>query len=90
MNYPHPLIAREGWPFLALAVAAAALVSWFSLLWSIPLWLVAVFVLQFFRDPGREVPGDANTVVSPADGRIVAVEKAHDPYLDRETISCRP
>jgi phosphatidylserine decarboxylase len=25
-------------------------------------------------------------VVSPADGRIVAVEKAHDPYLDRETI----
>jgi phosphatidylserine decarboxylase len=86
MNYPHPLIAREGWPFLAFAVAVAALVSWYSLVWSIPLWIIALFVLQFFRDPPREVPGDAKTVVSPADGRIVAVEKARDPYLDRETI----
>ncbi|MEK7435741.1 MAG: phosphatidylserine decarboxylase [Pseudomonadota bacterium] len=85
MNYPHPRIAREGWMFLALAVVAAALASWYSPLWSIPFWVVAVFVLQFFRDPGRAVPGDAKTVVSPADGRIVAVEKARDPYLDRET-----
>lgn len=85
MNYPHPLIAREGWLFLALGVAVAALVSWYSLVWSVPFWIVALFVLQFFRDPGREVPGDAKTVVSPADGRIVAVEKAHDPYLNRET-----
>jgi len=85
MNYPHPLIAREGWPFLAFAVAVALLLSWYSLAWSVPFWVVALFVLQFFRDPGREVPGDAKTVVSPADGRIVAVEKAHDPYLDRET-----
>jgi len=86
LNYPHPLIAREGWPFLALAVVLAALVAGYSLVWSIPFWIVALFVLQFFRDPPREVPGDAKTVVSPADGRIVAVEKAHDPYLDRETI----
>ena len=86
MSYPHPLIAREGWPFLALAVAVAALVSWYSPVWSMPFWGIAVFVLQFFRDPPREVPGDAKTVVSPADGRIVAVDKAHDPYLDRETI----
>ena len=71
--------------FLALAVVAAALASWYSPLWSIPFWVVAVFVMQFFRDPGRAVPGDAKTVVSPADGRIVAVEKARDPYLDRET-----
>jgi phosphatidylserine decarboxylase len=86
MNYPHPIIAREGWPFLAIAVVAAALVAAYSIAWSIPFWIVALFVLQFFRDPPREVPGDAKTVVSPADGRIVAVEKAHDPYLDRETI----
>jgi phosphatidylserine decarboxylase len=86
MNYPHPLIAREGWLFLALAVVAAALAAAYDVVWSIPLWIVALFVLQFFRDPAREVPGDANTVVSPADGRIVVVEKTHDPYLDREAI----
>ena len=86
MNYPHPAIAREGWPFLAFALVLAILATWYSVLWAIPLWLVALFVLQFFRDPAREVPGDAKTVVSPADGRIVAVEKAHDPFLDRETM----
>ena len=86
MSYPHPIIAREGWPFLAITAVAAALAASYSLVWSIPLWIVALFVLQFFRDPPREVPGDARTVVSPADGRIVAVENAHDPYLDRDTI----
>jgi phosphatidylserine decarboxylase len=86
MNYPHPLIAREGWLFLAIAVVTAGLATVYSIVWSLPFWIAAVFVLQFFRDPPREVPGNANTVVSPADGRIVAVEKAHDPYLDRETI----
>jgi phosphatidylserine decarboxylase len=86
MNYPHPLIAREGWPFLAIAVAVAALAAGYSIAWSVPFWIVALFVLQFFRDPARAVPGDAKTVVSPADGRIVAVEKARDPYLERESI----
>ena len=85
-SYPHPIIAREGWPFLAAALAAAAVVTWLAGWWSAPLWLVALFVLQFFRDPAREVPGDARAVVSPADGRIVAVERATDPYLDRDSI----
>jgi phosphatidylserine decarboxylase len=85
-SYPHPIIAREGWPFLAAAIVAAAVVNWFAGWWSAPLWLAALFVLQFFRDPAREVPGDARTVVSPADGRIVAVGQARDPYLDRDSI----
>ena len=86
MNYPHPLIAREGWPFLAIALVLAVLATAYSLLWSIPFWIVALFVLQFFRDPAREVPGDAKTVLSPADGRIVVVGKVRDPYLDRDAI----
>jgi len=86
MNYPHPLIAREGWPFLAIAVAAALLAAAYSFVWSLPLWIVLLFLLQFFRDPPRAVPGDAKTVVSPADGRIVAVENTRDPYLEREAV----
>jgi phosphatidylserine decarboxylase len=85
-SYPHPIIAREGWPFLAAAIVAAVVASWFAGWWSAPLWLAAVFVLQFFRDPARQVPGDARTVVSPADGRVVAVGRARDPYLDRDAI----
>ncbi len=85
-NYPHPIIAREGWPFLALAIIAALLATQFLGLWSIPFWIIAVFVLQFFRDPARIIPQDANAVLSPADGRIVVVGKAHDPYANREAL----
>lgn len=87
MNYPHPLLAREGWPFIAGAVLLALAVWWFAgFAWSLPLWLVAVFVIQFFRDPPREVPGLPAAVLSPADGRIVKVQKAHDQITDRETL----
>jgi phosphatidylserine decarboxylase len=87
-HYPHPVIAREGWPFLGGSVALALLVTFGGggLLWSIPFWLVALFVLQFFRDPAREVPGDVKSVLAPADGRIVVIEPAQDPWLKREAL----
>jgi phosphatidylserine decarboxylase len=82
-DYPHPILAREGWPFVAASVVVAAAATWALGWWSLPLWLGVAFIVQFFRDPPREVPGDARTVVAPADGRIVAVERAEDPYLKR-------
>ena len=86
-RYPHPLIAREGWPFLAAAVIAALLVGWLAGgWWAAPLWLLALFVLQFFRDPPREIPDDPRAVLSAADGRVVAVEKARDPWLERDAL----
>ncbi len=84
--YPHPIIAREGWPFLALALIAAAVATAVFGSWSWPFWIIALFVLQFFRDPPRMIPQKPNAVLSPADGRIVVVEKAHDPYANREAL----
>jgi phosphatidylserine decarboxylase len=85
MDVSHPLIAREGWPFLAVAVALAAAVHLFAgAWWAFPLWLVSLFLLQFFRDPPRCSPQAPGLVLSPADGRIVAVERAYDPWLSRE------
>jgi phosphatidylserine decarboxylase len=84
--YPHPIIAREGWPFLTAAIALAALVTYAVGWWSVPFWLLALFVLQFFRDPPREVPQGANAVLAPADGRVVAIENVRDPYLERDAI----
>jgi len=84
--YPHPLIAREGWPFLAAAVAVSIGVTWWAGWWSAPFWLASLFILQFFRDPARDVPADAGAVLSPADGRIVEVGRAQDPYLKREAL----
>ena len=85
--YPHPLLAREGWPFIALALGLAAAVAWLAgCLWSIPLWLIALFIVQFFRDPGRTPPPGENLVLAPADGRIVSVERMRDPYLQRDAV----
>ena len=84
--YPHPIVAREGWPFLALGLLVSVVATIFLCWWSIPLWLATLFVLQFFRDPARDVPDEPRAVVSPADGRIVMVGRAHDPYLRREAL----
>ncbi len=87
MNYPHPIIAREGWPFIAIAVVAVIATHLSFGIWgALPFWVILVFVVQFFRDPPRPVPQQANAVLSPADGRIVVVGKAHDPYADREAL----
>ncbi|SDH08990.1 phosphatidylserine decarboxylase [Nitrosomonas sp. Nm132] len=86
-SYPHPIIAREGWFHIAIAFLIALFVHIFlGWLWALPLWLIAFFVLQFFRDPPRIIPLQVNAILAPADGRIVAVEKTQDPYLNREAI----
>jgi len=74
--YPHPIIAREGWAFLALALLVAAALAWAAVL----------FIVQFFRDPPRVAPEAPNAVLSPADGKIVLVERTRDPYLDRDAL----
>ena len=85
-NYPHPIIAREGWPFLAVALVLAVAATLWCAAWSIPLWIIALFVLQFFRDPARVAPQDAGAVLSPCDGRVIKVERTLDPYAQCEAI----
>jgi phosphatidylserine decarboxylase len=86
-NYPHPIIAREGWPYVAggfaVAVGVTLALGW---AWSIFFWVLAIFIVQFFRDPPRVIPGDPRAVLAPADGRIVTVERTHDPYLKRDAL----
>jgi phosphatidylserine decarboxylase len=80
------VIAKEGWPFLLAGLAISGLITYYFAWWSIPFWVLTLFVLQFFRDPPREVPDEPRAVVSPADGRIVEVSRAQDPYLKREAL----
>jgi len=85
-SYPHPFIAREGWPFIAGIVLISVLVTFWSVWVSIPFWLLTIFVVQFFRDPARVAPAGDQNVLSPADGRIVAVEETMDPYAKRDAL----
>ncbi len=77
-------LAREGYPFAAISLVVALAVNLTAGgLWSIPFWLIAAFILQFFREPVRVIPTEANVVVSPADGKVVAVGEAVDPVSGR-------
>ncbi len=74
-----PLIAREGLiPTLIPAVCSIVLllagIKGFSLL----LAVLAVGIALFFRDPVRIVNIRDNDIVSPADGRIVAVDRREE------------
>ena len=72
MNYPHPILAKEGWPFIAASFVLAVLASSAGF-WALPFWAVFLFCVQFFRDPAREIAGGPKSVLAPADGRIVVV-----------------
>lgn len=86
-HYPHPILAREGWPFIVAALIISGFIQYaFGFGWSIPCWVVTVFIIQFFRDPPRAIPTQKNAILSPADGRIVAIDHTTDPYLQRPAI----
>ena len=86
-SYPHPLIAREGWLFVFITVSLALIAT--AMGWgaaAVVFWIVAVFVIQFFRDPARQPPLGENLITSPADGRVVVVGKAIDPITGKESV----
>jgi phosphatidylserine decarboxylase len=73
-------IAREGWPFIIIIGLPTIAAFWLTDLWWLKLVLLAltVFVVAFFRDPERVVPVDPSSIVSPADGRVIKVERVTD------------
>ena len=73
-------IAREGVPFLAAAAVPTA-VAW-AFGWTATGMLfgvVALFTGWFFRNPPRRIPGGPNLIVSPGDGRVLAVAEEEEP-----------
>ena len=80
----YPILAREGRWHIALAAGAALAVHYFAgPAWAAPFWIVLVFILQFFRDPPRQVPDAPDAVICPADGKVIALGEVEDPYLKR-------
>lgn len=72
-------IAREGYRLIALAWALP-LLFWLAG-WTISMLVaiaIAVFVTSFFRDPERTIPTDLQTILAPADGRVIKVVEIDD------------
>jgi phosphatidylserine decarboxylase len=80
-------IHREGVTTLALLLFIFIAVYWL-LYMIVPDWmqwaLVIVlagfyyFFLQFFRNPERKTPVDANAIIAPADGKVVVIEETEE------------
>ncbi|RKX58710.1 MAG: phosphatidylserine decarboxylase family protein [Thermodesulfobacteriota bacterium] len=74
MHSPRIPVSKEGVPFIGIAVLAAVICSLLN--WPAPavvFFVIAVFVLFFFRDPERIIPSGSGLVVSPADGRVIEI-----------------
>lgn len=71
----HP----AGYPFIAIFAVASVLLG---LLWTPLFWIgmvLTAWCAYFFRDPERVTPLDDTLVISPADGRVSAIEMAIPP-----------
>lgn len=66
-----------GGGFLVLAVIAGTF--WWPL--ALPMLVLAGLVAWFFRNPTREIPDKIGTIVSPADGKLVQIDRIEDPEL---------
>ncbi len=85
-------IAPEGWPFILPGWALVALGAWGVATWGrwvwaveVPVTLIAIWLLVFFRDPARTGPRGDQYVIAPADGEIVDVRTVDEPmYLKAE------
>jgi phosphatidylserine decarboxylase len=81
-------IARAGYPLIGGAAFATLVLAMLGLTpWAIGGLLTTAAVALFFRDPDRVTPTREGALVSPADGRVVCIERVPaDPFADGERI----
>ena len=80
-------IAKEGkifvYPVFFLTIILIILYYLYNISGIIPAisGLLFLFCLNFFRDPIRIMPDGEKIIVSPADGKIIRIEKLHDEEI---------
>src|SRR5207248_8426556 len=78
-------MVRDGIYYALALTAGGAVIAYVTRpVYALPLLIVAVFCLYFFRDPDRGIPSGP-VAVSPADGKVVAVT-TESPNITRVSI----
>jgi len=79
MISPQIPIAKEGYPFIAFSafVTLILAVLGYDLL-ALPALALTTFIVCFFRDPERIGPISEDALISPADGKVILIEKIID------------
>jgi phosphatidylserine decarboxylase len=89
------MIAREGLPFILIGFVLTFVAIWIAAKWdsalmfgvSIVFAMLTLFTVYFFRDPDRTISAEPYAVLSPADGRIVAIDTLENhPFVGGKTL----
>jgi len=87
MKEPRIPVAKEGYPFIFAMGFAALLAAILNSVLASGFFLAATFFcLFFFRDPSRVVPLDDDALVSPADGKVILIEKVFDERFVKDHV----
>ncbi len=83
MKFPFTEYGSKELSFFGMFLFVMIMLSlFFYPLASIPFCVFLFFVFYFFRDPDRDIPEGVNSLVSPADGKIIAISHVQeDNYL---------
>ena len=81
-GFDYPILATEGRVHLIVAALLGITSTWLLGWWSSPIWLLVIFVVQFFRDPKRDISSAPGAVVAPASGQVVSIAEEDNPYLE--------
>jgi phosphatidylserine decarboxylase len=86
-NKTHSAVAKEGWPVITL-VSMAGLITLFAQQYAIAgaLFVFAVLLSIYYRDPRPRIPAIPLAIVSPIDGEVLFVGKGRDPFLERDAL----
>ena len=74
-----PKLHQEGYKFLVISVVLTLILWSISDFFGFFFTLITIWVYYFFRDPERTIIEDENYLVSPADGRISAIQEVSGP-----------
>jgi phosphatidylserine decarboxylase len=86
-------MVKEGYAYgLPLLLISGALFGLHIFIPAVIFLIAALFVLNFFRNPDRNIPADPGALVSPADGRVVQIteEEFEGQRMQRLSIFMSP
>ncbi len=87
MKTPRVPVAQEGYPFIGFAAFTTLVLAILGYdLIALPTLGLTAFILYFFRDPERISPEEEDVLVSPADGKVILVEKVFDDKFVKEHV----
>ncbi|MCP5464622.1 MAG: phosphatidylserine decarboxylase family protein [Deltaproteobacteria bacterium] len=79
--------AREGLPFIFLSLVLVLISIAIHPLATVITTLLLAFVLYFFRNPQRHPSQENDILISPADGKVIQVERVVEPdFLKKELL----